>query len=128
MFAPRRHRGNRAGLLVGRKAGPGESTGAEHVFKGGGEPQPSREWVDGLAVQQPSARWVGALLELKGDAYRPGLVHTDSIAAGAAGRVTAPPLFYAAPRGRAAVPGAAPSGAAARSATGSSSRDLMESF
>ena len=56
--------------------GPGESAGADHVFKGGGEPQPSRERVDGLAVQQPSARRVGALLELKDDTYRPGLVHT----------------------------------------------------
>ena len=37
--------------LSGRgRTGPVESAGADHVFKGGREPQPSRERVDGLAV------------------------------------------------------------------------------
>jgi hypothetical protein len=45
------------------------------MFEGGGEPQPSRERVNGLAVKQPPARRVGALLELEGDAHRAGLVH-----------------------------------------------------
>ena len=84
-----------AGLLAsGRgRAGRGEGTGTDHVFKGGSEPQPSRERVDGRADEQTPARRVGALLELKGGTHRLGLVHTASIAGGAAARVTAPPLF-----------------------------------
>ena len=46
------------------------------MFKRDGEPEPSRERVDGLAGKQPPAWRVGALLELKGDTHRPLLVHT----------------------------------------------------
>lgn len=53
----------------------GVATGTYHVFKGCGEPQPARERIDGLAVEQPPTQRVGALLELEGDAHRPGLVH-----------------------------------------------------
>ena len=50
------------------------------MFKRDGEPEPSRERVDGLVGEQQPARGVGALLELKGDAHRLPLFHTASIA------------------------------------------------
>ena len=68
-----------------RKTGPGETAGADHMLKGGREPQPSGERVDGLAVKQPPARRVGALLELEGDTHRPGLVHTGQHRSGGGG-------------------------------------------
>ena len=113
-----------AGLpLSGRGTGPGEGAGAYHVFKGGREPQPSGKRVDGLAVQQPSARRVGALLELEGDTYRPGLVHTGSIAGAGAGPRHGATVVLCRPPGRPAVPGMAE-----RSAAGSWPRELMDSF
>ena len=125
MFAPRSHREYRAGLLAsGRgRAGRGEGTGTDHVFKGGSEPQPSRERVDGRADEQTPARRVGALLELKGGTHRLGLVHTASIAGGAAARVAGATVVFPGRPGGAAVPGAAE-----RSAAGSWPRELMDSF
>ena len=67
------------------RTGPAGSTGADHVFKRDGEPEPSRERVDGMADEQPPARGVGALLELKGDTHRLPLFHTGSIAGGGGG-------------------------------------------
>ena len=87
-----------AGLPASRRGrtGPGERADADHVLKGGREPQPSRERVDGLAVQQPSARRVGSPLELEGDAHRLGLVHTgQQVTRGGASRHGATLVFSA---------------------------------
>jgi hypothetical protein len=113
------------GLSVsGRRGiGLGESVGTDHVFQGGREPQPSRERVDVLAVKQSAARRVGALVELEGDAHRLGLVHTGQHRSrGGRWRHGATVVFWC-HKGRAAGPGAAE-----RSAAGSWSRELMESF
>ena len=101
-----------------RRTEPRESAHADHVFKGGREPQPSRERVDGLAVQQPPARRVGALFELEGDAHRPGLIHTGQPRSPHRGSRHGATVVFAAPDG-AAPDGAAPDGAAERSAAGS---------
>jgi hypothetical protein len=114
----------RVGLPVRarRRTESGESTDADHVFKGGREPQPSRERVDGLAVQQPAARRVGALLELEGDTHRLGLIHTAQPRSRCRGSRHGATVVFAAPAG------AAPAGAAERSAAGSWPREPMESF
>ena len=109
----------RLGLPVGvrSRTEPRESAEADYVFKGGREPQPPRERVDGLAVQQPPARRVRALLELEGDTHRLGLVHTAQPRSRCRGS-----------RHGATVVFAAPAGAAERSAAGSWPREPMESF
>ena len=119
-----------AGLpLSGRgRTGPGESAGAYHVFKGGREPQPSGERVDGLAVQQPSARRVGALLELEGDTHRPGVFHTRQHPSRGSGVASRQHRCFSPAGPGAAAAQTAPSRRVERSASGSSPRELMESF
>jgi hypothetical protein len=75
--APRRHPGIwSAHLFTAAGSGrPGAGVGTYHVLEGRREPQPAREWVDGLTVEQPPPRRVGAPLELQGDPHRPWLVH-----------------------------------------------------
>ena len=104
------------------------SADADHVFKGGREPQPSRERVDGLAVQQPSARRVGALLELEGDTHRLGLVHTGQHRSQDRGSRHGSTVVFAARRAGRAPSQTAPSLTAERNAAGNSPRELMESF
>ena len=112
------------GLPVGgrRRTEPRASADADHVFKGGREPQPSRERVDGLAVEQPPARRIGALLELEGDTHHLGLVHTAQPRSRCRGSRHGATVVFTAPAGT------APAGAAERSAAGSWLRELMESF
>ena len=119
-----------AGLPASRRGrtGPGARAGADHVLKGGREPQPSGEGVDVLAVQQPSARRVGALLELEDDTQGLGLIHTGQHRSQDRGSRHGSTVVFAARRAGRAPSQTAPSLTAERNAAGNSPRELMESF
>ena len=104
-------------------AGRGGRVGADHVFQGGGEAQPSYERVGALAGEQPTARRVGTSLKLEGDAHRWGLIHTGQHGRRGGGPRHGVTVVFCRPRG-----GTAGSGADDRSAAGSWRRELIESF